>query len=477
MGTATRWLHNLWRAAGSTRLAAILLAAVLLASILASTLPQMPADPAVHELWLAAVALRYRRVISLLRALGLFNAYRAPWFLALLSALLLNTLACTLQRLPRLWRALSRRPVVVRPDAFYLGFAHRAEWSVPSLADGLTAAQESLARRHYRLQAEDGEGVAHLYAERGRWGQVGTLVSHVAAFLLVLAVVGRPALSQRESGVTLMPGQVHAVGGGRDFAVRAGPLTVDRHPDGELRDYRVPLAVLVDASPAMTRTVRINHPLAFRGVAFHLQGYGPAAQVTTPEGRFDLAFTGLQAQELALPDAGLRLRVAYQPQGETLFVEALDTAGALLGSGTVADGQQVEVQERPITFVLSQYTVWQISHDPTFGPAVGSAALLLVGMLVSLWVPHRRLWLRLDAQGAQMVGAGDFGGTFDDLADELARSFRHSEPERSGGKARPEPSRRESRSSIEKRNSLAFGLRMTDHGNQDGEPPEGGCDG
>jgi len=46
---------------------------------------------------------------------------------------------------------------------------------------------------------------------------------------------------------------------------------------------------------------------------------------------------------------------------------------------------------------------------------------LLAGALVSLWVPHRRLWLRLDAQGAQMVGAGDFGRAFDTLADALAQ--------------------------------------------------------
>jgi len=56
MGTATRPLHNLWRALGSTRLAAILLAAALLASSLASLFPQMPADPAAYELWPAALA-------------------------------------------------------------------------------------------------------------------------------------------------------------------------------------------------------------------------------------------------------------------------------------------------------------------------------------------------------------------------------------------------------------------------------------
>lgn len=422
MGMATQLLRGLWRTLGSTRLAAILLSALLLTSLLASLFPQLPADPATHESWLAAVALRYGQVTRLLHTLGLFDAYQAPWFLALLIALLLNTLACTLQRLSRLWRVLSRPPTVVRPETFYLGLAHRAEWPVPSPQEGLAAMLNRLARHRYRIYTEHREWATYLYAERGRWSQVGTLVSHVAALLLLIAVAARPALGWQENDVTLLPGQVHAIGHGRDIRVRAGSLTVARHPDGQPRDYRVPLTVLVNVSPVMTRSVRINHPLTLRGVAFHLQSYGPAVRVTTPERSLDMAFTSGQTKEITLPDSNLTLRVAYQPEGAALFVEALGADGTLLGSGIVADGDQIEVQGTPITFSLDRYTVWQVSHDPTFGLAVVAAALLLAAAVVSLWVPHRRLWLGVDAGKAQMVGVGDFDTNFETLAVELTQT-------------------------------------------------------
>jgi cytochrome c biogenesis protein len=441
MGTATRLLRGLWRALGSTRLAAILLAALLLASLLASLLPQMPATPAAREPWLSAVALRYGQATGLLHGLGLFQATRSPWFVALVAALLLNTLVCTVQRLPRLWRSLTQPPVVTRPDAFYQGFAHRGEWPVTSRGDGLIAAQSALARRRYSTTVERDENTAavHVYAERGRWAQAGTVINHVAALVLAIAVVARPVLGWQDTGVVLVPGQTYAVGHGRDLVVETGELTIDRHPDGQPRNYRVPLGAVANDSAPVTRTVSINRPFSFRGVSFHLQSYGPAARLSTPEGDTTLAFTGSQAHEVTLAASGPVYRIAYQPERSGLFVEVLDAAGTVLGSGLVRDGEQIEVESTQITFKLGHYTVWQVSHDPTFGLAVGAAVVLLAAMLVSLWVPRQRLWLRVDGKQAQMVGAGDFsdpagdpggdpGGDFKALVGEMARVYRPDHP-------------------------------------------------
>ena len=291
MGTITRWLRDLWRLLGSTRLAAILLAALLLASLLASLFPQVPTEPAAQDAqgaWLEAVALRYRQATGPLHALGLFDVYHTPWVLALLAALLLNTFACTIQRLSRLWR---------------------------------------------------------ICTEQGRWVQASTLVSHTAALLLLMAVAARPALGWQESGVILSPGQIYPVGHGRDFAVQAGPLTVDRYPDGQPKAYGVPLTILADAAPIMTRTVRLNHPLAFQGVAFHLQSYGPAEQTT----------------------------------------------------------------------------IWQVSHDPTFGPAIGLAGLVLLGTALSLWLPPWQRWRRGEGQKNEGTATAE-GGDFDLPAGEIAQA-------------------------------------------------------
>jgi cytochrome c biogenesis protein len=421
----------LWRFLGSTRLALILLLALLLALLVASLFPQMPTDPALRQTWLKAVALRYGPFTGLLHRLGLFDAFHSLWYLALLAALLLNTLICTVQRLPRLWRSLTTPPTVVRPDAFYQGFAHRAEWEVGSLQEGVATAQATLRRHRYRVKVEHDQevGCATVYAERGRWGQAATAVSHLAALILLLAVGLRPVLSWQEGGVTLLPGQVYQAGHGTGLSVRAGrPAPRQEGAPG----FEVPLAILPASGPAITETVGLNHPLTVGGLSFHLQGYGPAAQISAPEGTTDLVLSGSEAHVVTLSEAGVTLQVAYQPQAGTLFVDALAADGQLLGSGSVDDGQQIEAASVPITFYLTDYSLWQVGRDPTFAVALTGAGLFLVTVLISLWIPHRRLWLRLQDGQAQMVGSGDWGSAFDTLSAELS----HVSGMRVGG---PEP--------------------------------------
>jgi cytochrome c biogenesis protein ResB len=172
MGTATRWLCNFWRILGSNRLAATLLFALLLASVLASTFPQMPDDPSVHEPWLAAVRSRYGPVAGLWRILGLFDVCRSTLFLALFAALLLNTFACTVQRISSLYNSLARAPVVIQSAAFFQGAALCAQWPVARGTDAVDIAQRSLVRRGYRVRVAHDAHSAYLYAERGKWGRL-----------------------------------------------------------------------------------------------------------------------------------------------------------------------------------------------------------------------------------------------------------------------------------------------------------------
>lgn len=189
-------LRSMWRVCGSIKLAAVLLFLVLAVSLVCYLFPQIPDDPVAHGLRLRVVSLLYRQAGDLLRALGLFHAYRSPCFLIPLGALSLEALICTFQRLPRIRHSLTLEPVV-RAGAF-CGRSHalRAEWPVQSFGQGLPRMLGALRAQgsRYRLanaatEAELGytetvQGAAYVADEGGHWGMACTAGSHLATLAL-----------------------------------------------------------------------------------------------------------------------------------------------------------------------------------------------------------------------------------------------------------------------------------------------------
>jgi len=277
-----RWLSAVWRQLCSLKLAVILLIAVAAATVLGSLFPQMPAsvaaDPAMQAQWLAIARERYGAATAFFHALGFFDLYHTPWFLALLAALLLNTAACTLDRFARIWRATFAPPRVVRPESFYRTGAYHASWPVASArspAEQAEAIKAALARHRYHLRVEESNGAIYLFAERFRWTRLGTLITHVGLVLLVVGALWSGFGAWREEELTFTPGQVREVGHGHDFALRFDELEIDRYPNGMPREYRVHLAVLEGGEEVLTKVMRLSAPLSYEGVGFYLYAYEP----------------------------------------------------------------------------------------------------------------------------------------------------------------------------------------------------------
>jgi len=384
MENAMRVLRALWRGLGSTPLAVLQLAAVLLSLLFASLFPHAPADPSSLAPWLASASVRYGRSYGLLRSLGLFDPFRSPWFLALHGSLVVTTLVCTVQRCPRLWRCVCSAPLIRQPEAFYELSPHRAKWPVRSPAQAVDSAVTVLRsarwRYHCWVRLDEVSGRGWLVAQRGRLAPAGTLLSHLAVCSVLVLIMVRPLVSWQLTGMRLQAGQTVEVDATDGLSVRTGRLEVSRGPTGRIGDACVALTVLGDGISPLTRRVGVGRSLTVKGVSFHLLSYSPVADPA------------------ASHDEG---RASDQP-GE--------------------DGS----------------TVWRVNHDPTFLPAVAAVGLLLAGLLLSMGVPRRQLWLLASGKTAVLVAPGGSSG-FETLAASLAAAAAPA-PESAGGTDKgPEP--------------------------------------
>src|SRR3954463_5154848 len=106
----------------------------------------------------------------------LYDLFHSWWFTTLLLSLTLNLIACSLERLPRIW-FLGRYPQRRLDHVVGLRF------KVPLTSNRLTLddVAETLQRRRYRVVVEDG----FLFAERGRYARFGVWVVHLSLLLIL----------------------------------------------------------------------------------------------------------------------------------------------------------------------------------------------------------------------------------------------------------------------------------------------------
>jgi cytochrome c biogenesis protein len=448
----------IWRALCSTKLAVILLLALTFFLIAGSLFPQLPYRAAVdalfREQWLTAAAERFGGLALFYRAVGLFDIYHSPGFYLLLAALTLNTFACTLDRLRRLWKA-TRRPA--RCPAL-LRLPDRASWETTS--DTSERVRRALGRRLYRLRAWSEGDITYLYAERNSLARWGTLVTHGGLLLLLAGVLLSMVWGWRVGEVTLPPGEQVAIPTA-SFLLSGERFEVDRYPDGLPRDYRGQVAIWEGGRQVLRGMVRVNEPLVYRGVGFYLASYGLALRVsatdaqggplplqlpgeeTASAGKAVLVFeAGKDEALLIAPEQELALRVAYTAtteQGEPLIaVEGFRyrqvEAGALgreqlLFSGFVPLGKTLQWEDTRFTFAPDRYFVLMAVRDPGFLPVIVAGLLLLVGLVMSFYFPFQRVWVKIPATGETIMA-----GVADRNREDFSRQFAGLVEEVGGGR-------------------------------------------
>ena len=458
-----RILRRVWRLFGSVKLAVILLIAVTAACLLGTLFPQLTPEVAVSPQasaeWLAMARGKYGALAGFYETLGLFNVYRSPCFALLVTALILNTLVCTSNRFRTTLSAFTARPKVVMHHAFYDRAACRASVAAPPEPGAADQIRGTLASRRYRVLSQEQDGAMYLCAERNRWARLGAPITHLSMALVVLGFVwshgsiqsATPLIGEgseevwgwREPAVALGPGQLYQVGHGHTFQIRNDGFEVERYPGGLPKDYRARLTVLQGDSEVVSKVVRINDPLSYRGVSFYLSSYGPAVTVRAHGATGDLLpvqvmgdkgsggetvvrFAGEgEGRDLVIPSLDLDLHVVFYyegpspelAEGPALFVQATQSGQAIFAD-FVPDGEAVELEDDRFEFTLDRYVVLQVVSDPGFKLVIFAAFLVMGGLIVSLYFPHCRIWVKVTRDEIRLAGltVGDKVGFERELA-------------------------------------------------------------
>src|SRR5512140_2812866 len=112
----------LWDFFCSLKLSIALFIGLALTSIIGTVIPQAPI-PQEYIQSISTVKLQ------LYDKLGFFDMYHSWWFILLLYLLTVNLAACSIKRLPRVWKIVSE-PVLVMDEKFEKSLSHTHEFKV-----------------------------------------------------------------------------------------------------------------------------------------------------------------------------------------------------------------------------------------------------------------------------------------------------------------------------------------------------------
>jgi cytochrome c biogenesis protein len=379
-------------------------------------------------------------MVELFDWLGFFRVFSAPWFLLLLTVLVISIVCCTLDRTPRLWRQ-SHHVWVEQPDAFFdprlpdrAALDHTDELAVAAAMRG----------SHFRVRravSADGQ-VTFLYGDRNQYVKMATLLTHLGLILFLAGGAITVALGF-ETVVFVGEGQtapVQAVGTPDNLLVKVVSFEAPRRADGSFEDFRTDLAVYQNGEPVARKTIRVNDPLDVQGFVFHQNTFGPSAdlEIRDPDGR--LAWTGpvlLAGELLGLPqgfltipgsDIGLLLVLAEGADGTAVLalqgIGPPDQTGAsriVFEGGLGLGGSSDPAVTGGYTVTWNRagaFTGMVIKNDPGQNLIWIAFTSLIGGLVLTFYFPRRRVWARLEGGTARLAMLGD---RYVDVPRELGR--------------------------------------------------------
>ena len=180
-GAIHRFLHN-----KKVGLALILAMGVLslLGILIDQVDPTVRSDPDMYSSWLEQTRSKYGGWTGVLDTIGFFHMFSSPLYLAVLVMLALSIIACTVHRIPVLWRN-AVHPKTRVTTGFYSRARMRAQAVTPlGVDEAHDRVRSMLSGARFRVVA-DPERPDQLYADRFRFAPFGTVLAH-AAFIVIL---------------------------------------------------------------------------------------------------------------------------------------------------------------------------------------------------------------------------------------------------------------------------------------------------
>ena len=409
----------------------LLLAIVSLAGTLLRQMPaQILGDPALKQAWIDQVAQPHYGSFwsGVFNSIGLFDVFHSPLFIVLGSLLIIAITVCSLKRMPSLIKISRGTDLDNAARLLEKGNATRSSSKI-SASENIANVNGFLSRRGYRLRQQEISGATVFVADKNRFAPWGTYAIHLSLILLTAGYLLGSAKGFTNDSFVVSEGETKAIGVPYDASIKLVDFQADFYNNGQPKDYRSQVQVLVGGQVVEEGTIRVNYPLSYGRLKIYQSFYGPAVNIKVTNTGGQVIFSGPVALidpftvESITRNSGILdlttngvfvFLINSAGPGDPVVADGtvrLEFYGASPGSGgqfidslNVAIGGTTEFQGLSFTpEAMVQFSGFQLREDPGLSLIWAAFILFMLGLGLVFYFPHRQMVVAVypDAKGSR----------------------------------------------------------------------------
>ncbi|MFZ3072460.1 MAG: cytochrome c biogenesis protein ResB, partial [Thermodesulfobacteriota bacterium] len=358
--------------------------------------------------------------------LGLDRMYNTWWFVSILCLLVVNIIACTLDRFPPKWKTLLKDESASFNPALIDKLSRNAAFT-SGIEPLKSRISELLAKKRYKIKAFDApDGGFSIYAWKGVLGRFGSDFTHLSLLIILLGSIIGSVWGYKDFKIILVGDTMSAEKA--DFNLRLDNFWVDYYDTGQIRQYNSILTVVEDGKDVLTKQIWVNEPLYYKGIRFYQSSYGTSwNKVKMAEIAFKRVDTGKTEEPVELEWMELK-KIPGTPYSAKLMEYVADFAfdeetKTIYSKTGQAENPAVRlevynkdkliakpwllfnypsfVRTLPETnydiiltgFVQIPYSGVSVNKDPGTNVVWAGSLIMGAGFILAFFVFHRRIWV------------------------------------------------------------------------------------
>jgi len=348
---------------------------------------------------------------KILKFLGFTDVYHSWWYVALLTLLAVNLIVCSIKRLPKIWKV-AMEPRKTLPPGYEKGLKIS---NTITLSAGISEIKEKLLEvlksKKYKVEvSKEDEKEVHIFADKNVFSRFGVYIVHLGVLVVLIGGL-TTALFGFRGYMNLAEGTssnlVSYFSGPKiielPFYVKCNKFKIDFYPSGMPKAYISDLSIIENGKEVLRKEIKVNEPLKYKGIYFYQASYG--------QGEAFLKIVDKRGQRVVGVAFGQPIKLGKETY---LRIVSIDGNTMTIGIEFIRNGKVEQGVIKPfvmyrvpgtdktiamVDFKPVFYTGLQVSKDPgTWIVWVGSS-ILIIGLIVAFFIPHKRIWARIEKRG------------------------------------------------------------------------------